>query len=128
MTQKLTRRAFAEAGTAAALTVGSLAIAEPAVARATGQTINAGLIGLDTSHVPGILDALAHAKPGGPLDGVKVVAAGACRSSAALATVALYLPSTWKADSDSMAWRSCSLCASASVSEKICRFPWASTE
>src|SRR5262249_19705416 len=40
-----------------------------------GQPIKAGLIGLDTSHVPDTLQALKRAKPGGPLDGVKIVAA-----------------------------------------------------
>ena len=75
MTDKLTRRAFAQAGTAAALTFGSLAFAETSAVQAPGQPIKAGLIGLDTSHVPETLNALNHAKPGGPLDGVKVIAA-----------------------------------------------------
>ena len=75
MTEKVTRRAFAEAGTAAALAYGSLAFAEPASAQTPGRQIKAGLIGLDTSHVPETLLALGRAKPGGPLDGVKVVAA-----------------------------------------------------
>ncbi len=75
MTEKLSRRAFAEAGAAAGLTFASLAFAEPISAQAPESPIKAGLIGLDTSHVPEILKALNQAKPGGPLDGVKVVAA-----------------------------------------------------
>ena len=75
MTDKLTRRAFAQAGTAAAMTFGSLAFAEPSSAEASGQPIKVGLIGLDTSHVPEVIKALQGAKPGGPLDGVKIVAA-----------------------------------------------------
>jgi predicted dehydrogenase len=75
MTEKLTRRAFAEAGTVAALTFGGLAVVEPSLAQSPGLAIKAGLIGLDTSHVPETIQALSHAKPGGPLDGVKVVAA-----------------------------------------------------
>jgi hypothetical protein len=75
MTEKLTRRAFAEVGTAAALACGSLAFAEPVSADEPGQTIKAGFIGLDTSHVPDTLQAFSRAKPGGPLDGVKIVAA-----------------------------------------------------
>ena len=75
MTEKLTRRAFAEAGTVAAMSFGSLAFAEPSLAQSDGRVIKAGLIGLDTSHVPEIIQAISHAKPGGPLDGVKIVAA-----------------------------------------------------
>jgi hypothetical protein len=75
MTEKITRRAFAEAGTAAALTFGSLAFAESTSAQSPDRVIKAGMIGLDTSHVPEILQSLSRATPGGPLDGVKVVAA-----------------------------------------------------
>ena len=74
MTKKFTRRAFAEAGAAAAVTFGGLAFAQPASAHAPGIPIKVGLIGLDTSHVPDILESLDRAKPGGPLDGVKIVA------------------------------------------------------
>ncbi len=75
MTEKLTRRGFAEAGTAAVLTFGSLAVVDSSLAQSPSQAIKVGLIGLDTSHVPDTLQALSRAKPGGPLDGVKVVAA-----------------------------------------------------
>jgi hypothetical protein len=75
MTKTLSRRAFAEAGAAATVAYGSLAFAEPNTARTPEAPIKAGLIGLDTSHVPEVLKALSHVKPGGPLDGVKVVAA-----------------------------------------------------
>ena len=75
MTDKLSRRAFAQAGTAAAMSFGSFAFAEPDSTAASGQPIKVGLIGLDTSHVPEVIKAIQGAKPGGPMDGVKIVAA-----------------------------------------------------
>lgn len=100
MSDKLTRRAFAQAGTAAALSFGSLAFAEPSAASEPGQPIKVGLIGLDTSHVPEIIKALQAAKPGGPLDGVKIVAAfpgGTRDNSHSWSRVKLYTESTRKA-------------------------------
>ena len=42
---------------------------------AAEQPLRAGIIGCDTSHVPKLTQAFNNAEPGGPLSGVKVVAA-----------------------------------------------------
>jgi hypothetical protein len=75
MSDEMTRRAFTQAGTAAALGLGSLAFAGPARAEAPSQSLKAGMIGLDTSHVPAYVTSLNNAQDGSPMAGVRVVAA-----------------------------------------------------